>query len=816
MIRDGTPRSAWQTGEMPYLRTLKQRIDRMRGDPVVRDLGAYASRVADIGALAAAMARQSGAALRGQAVQLGSRVREGEAPDALVAPAFALVRETARRTLGLRPYDVQIIAGLALHDGRVAEQATGEGKTLSAVAPMFLNALRGRGAHVLTFNDYLARRDAVWMGPAYEALGLTVGVVQEGMEPEARRAAYACDVTYLTAKEMGFDLLRDDRALEPAALVHRELHYAIVDEADSILIDEARVPLVIAGATERLEGGPERMAALVRRLGDAHWEADEDRRAVSLTDAGISFAEAGLGLGNLTDVENLSALGMLNNALHAELLLERDVDYIVRGGRVEHVDEFTGRVVDDRQWPDGLQAALEAKEGVRLQREGRILGQITLQHALRRYPRLAGMTATAQAAAHELREFYELEVVVVPPHRPCIRRDEDDLVFTHADAKRAAVIDAIGDCHASSRPVLVGTASVRESEGLAAGLRAEGVQCEVLNARTDEHEAQIVAQAGARGAVTISTNMAGRGTDIRLGGVDGEHHEEVVALGGLVVLGTNRHESIRIDDQLRGRAGRQGDPGSSRFFVSLEDPLIARFGVRRLIPAPLIPAPQAGPIDDPVIRREIARTQRIIDGQNLEIRRTLFRYAGLLEEQRRIVQRGRRELMLREAVPDLLAEHDPVLREQLVAAAGQDAVNEAERRVTLHTIDECWAEHLAEIGDLREGIHLIRMGGRDPLAHYQERITQEFLGLRDRIAERVLGRMAAMASAEGGIDLAAIELKGPSATWTYLINDEPFRDALQNALGRGGGFAVGAAFYWPLLLLWQLARRWKARREGKG
>ncbi len=791
---------------------LRDRLARIRGAPVLRDLQPYEALVEAIGEQESELRRLSDADLTDQARSVGRRARDHTDLDALLVPVFAAAREASVRALGLRPYDEQIIAGIAMHRGNVAEQQTGEGKTLAAVAPVTLNALTGRGVHVLTFNDYLARRDAVWMGPIYALLGLSVGTVQEGMDAAARRAAYACDVTYLTAKESGFDFLRDARATD-TELVHRPFHYAIVDEADSILIDEARIPLVIAGATERLEGGPERMAALVRKLGPEHWETDENDRGVALTDPGMRFAEAKLGVDNLTDADNLPLLGLLNNALHAEVLLRCDVDYIVRGGKVEHVDEFTGRVVEDRHWPDGLQAALEAKEGVRLQREGKILGQITLQHFLHKYPRLAGMTATAQGAAEELRHFYELETVVIPTHRPCARHDEADVVFTHQEAKRAALVREIRASRAAGRPVLVGTASVRESEALAAELRDLGVACEVLNARTDEQEARIIAEAGAPGAVTISTNMAGRGTDIRLGGADEARRDAVVAAGGLYVIGTNRHESVRVDNQLRGRAGRQGDPGASRFFVSLEDELIVRFGLRKLIPAPLIPAPQENPVEDPVIRREIARAQRVVEGQNLEIRKTLFRYSNLLEEQRKIVQGRRRELLLRLAPPDLVATQDPEHHARLVAAAGAVAVAEAERLVTLFHIDVCWAEHLDELADMREGVHLMRLGRRDPLGHYQQHITEEFLRLRERIAERVLGTMTAIQITEESIDLAAIGLKGPSSTWTYLINDDPFRGALQNALGGGGGFAFGAAFWWPLLMAWHLARRRKIKRE---
>ena len=487
------------------------------------------------------------------------------------------MRETARRVLGLRLHDVQILGGLALHRGAVAEMATGEGKTLAAVAPAFLTALSGRGSHVLTVNDYLARRDAAWMGAVYERLGVTVGVVQEGMAAEARREAYARDVTYVTAKEAGFDLLRDGLCLRLADQVHRwslaegdqgaPLHAAIVDEADSILIDEARIPLVIAGAGASEDGGLlPRLAAIMRRLErGADFEIDEHAHNVFLTDRGALAVEASLGRGSLVAPENLNLAAATRNALHAEALLRRDVDYIVRGDTVELVDEMTGRVAENRQWPDGLQAAVEAKEGLSLGTDGRILGSITIQHFLRLYPRLAGMTATARSSAAELREIYGLEVMSIPPHRACQRIDDPDLIYARHEARDAALLAEIRAANESGRPVLVGTASVADSERLAAELRRNGIAHQVLNAKNDEREAAIVADAGALGAVTISTNMAGRGTDIKLGGRDEVDRERVLATGGLYVIGTHRHESVRIDNQLRGRAGRQGDPGRSRF-----------------------------------------------------------------------------------------------------------------------------------------------------------------------------------------------------------------------------------------------------------
>ncbi|MGB5391269.1 MAG: accessory Sec system translocase SecA2, partial [Thermoanaerobaculia bacterium] len=561
--------------------------------------------------------------------------------------------------------------------------ATGEGKTLTAVLHAYLGGLTGRGVHVLTFNDYLAHRDSHWMGPIYRFLGLSVGWVGQGMSVAERQAAYGCDITYVTAKEAGFDLLRSHLASEPGQIVHRPFHRAIVDEADSILIDEARVPLVIAGVLGSPEETPYGLADLVNRLDpDEHFETDEYSRNIELTALGIDRVEGLLDCGNLLAAENVALLTGINCALHAKVLLRRDVEYIVRDGRIQLVDELTGRVVEDRHWPDGLQAALEAKEGLKLRPEGRVLSSITLQHFVRLYPNLAGMTATASPAAEELTRTYGMDVVVIPQNRPSIRIDHSDVVFTHREAKHRALVEEIGRVHATGRPILVGTASVMESEELAALLRPSGIEPQILNARNDEMEAAIIAEAGALGAVTISTNMAGRGTDIRLGGADEGNRPDVVALGGLYVIGTNRHESLRIDQQLRGRAGRQGDPGSSRFFISLEDDLIARYGVRNLIPPKLLLERQDQPLDNPVIRREIARAQRIVEGQNVETRKTLYGYSSVLDEQRKIVQQRREDLLLGRAQSHF-AELSPGRFQELSTTVDQAVLAEAERQIVL-------------------------------------------------------------------------------------------------------------------------------------
>jgi preprotein translocase subunit SecA len=787
-------------------------IRRAQGSTVRFDLTAYDAPLSAIAALEPATRDLTDEDLRRRCEALRDRARSSEPRGPLRVPLFALAREAARRALGQRPFDVQLVAALALDDdpGHVVEMATGEGKTLTAVFPAALNALAGRGAHVLTFNDYLARRDADWMGPVYRMLGLSVGYVQQGMTSAARRAAYRADVTYVTAKEAGFDHLRDLLAMDAADLVHRPFSFALVDEADSLMIDEARVPLVIAGSVERDVSLAPRLAALVASLSPGvHFDTDEYGRDIELTEAGIEHVESVLGCGGLHSDANIALLTELNCALHARALLRRDVDYIVRGGRIEIVDEFTGRVVADRHWPDGLQAALEATEGLERRPDGRILGSMTLQQFLRGYQRLCGMTGTAQTSAAELHQVYGLDVVVIPTHRPMVRADREDVVFTHRGAKDRAIVDEIRRTHATGRPVLVGTSTVTESEGLAACLRDAGVRCEVLNAKNDAEEAAIVARAGAVGAVTISTNMAGRGTDIRLGGQSEIDRERVAALGGLYVIGTNRHESQRVDLQLRGRAGRQGDPGESRFFVSLEDELLVRYGLQSLIPARVLPAKSDAPIDNPVVRREIARAQRIIEGQNLEIRRTLTRYTAVIDAQHRQVVDRRRAVLLG-AEPADIWEREPGRRARLVEAVGEPEVVEGERHVTLACIDRAWRDHLGVCAELREGIHLVRLGGRDPLTHFTSEAIRAFSQIDDAIDDAVLAALAKVRVTGGRLDLTGTGLKAPTSTWTYLVNDDPFKNRIGSLLTGPGGATTAiyaAVMMMPLLVAWGLVER---------
>ena len=710
---------------------LKILFRKMTGNPVETDLRSYRSIIEEIKARDLTQAADS--ELRLLSKDLIDKGSSGAPPESLLVEAFALVYEASRRAIGLEPYDCQIIAGLAMAQGKIAELPTGEGKTLAAVFPAYLYALSGKGVHILTFNDYLAHRDAAWMGPIYRFLGLHVGCVQEGMSLSEKRSAYACDVTYATAKEAGFDFLRDQICFQKEKMVHRPFHLALVDEADSILIDEARIPLVISGVREGVKWDSGRLAAIVKNLIlGKDYETDAEHRNVFLTDQGQERLEPLLGCGSLYDPQNQRLLEAIYCALHAEALLRRDIDYIVRRGRIEIVDEFTGRVVENRNWPDGLQAAVESKEGLVRKSEGRILGSITLQHFFRLYPRLCGMTATARPAADELKEFYGLEVVIVPPNRPSIRADEPDAVFTHADAKRRALLAEIRKAHSASRPILVGTASVRESEELATDLQAAGVPCHVLNAKNDELEAGIIAEAGMPGAVTISTNMAGRGTDIKLGGPDERERGPALALGGLYVIGTNRHESLRIDQQLRGRAGRQGDPGSTRFFISQEDRLFMDYGLAAMFSKRHRITEQPEALPQGPIQKDILHAQRIIEGQNFDIRKSLCKYSSLVETQRKAVQGWRQRVLDSSPPPELLSQVEPGLYARGLALFGREKTEEIERRLTLCYIDRCWSDHLAWITDTRETIHLVSLGGKTPLDEFVKSATSAFLEIRSK------------------------------------------------------------------------------------
>ena len=707
------------------------------------------------------------------------RVNAGVPLDRVLVEVYAIVKEIVRRTLDITPYDVQLLAACALFDRKLIEMQTGEGKTIAAVFPAILRALSKRGVHVLTFNDYLAARDAEWMGPIYRFLGIHVGHIVQGMTIPQRQAGYAADITYVTAKEAGFDFLRDQICMETVELVHREFHCAIIDEADSILIDEARVPLVIAGPHLEEPTDLYRMAELVRGLRHGvDFTTDNGWRNVQLSSFGADKVQRILNCGELYSEKNTNLLTRVNLALQAQVLLQRNIDYLVREGAIELIDEFTGRVAENRRWPYGLQAAIEAKEGVAIQPQGRILNSVTLQNFLSQYTHVCGMTGTAQEASEELHEFYQLKTVLIPPHRPCIRRDRPDRVFPTKSAKHHALVQEITRLNRAGSAVLVGTASVEESEIIAARLSERGLDCRVLNAQNDRNEAATIAEAGRWRAITISTNMAGRGTDIRLGGKDERDRDRVAAAGGLHVIGTNRHESRRIDNQLRGRAGRQGDPGETAFFVSIEDDLIRRHGIGELI-MELGDTTTEREYNNPKVGSLIAHVQRVIEGENFDIRRTLRLYSNGLEQQRRTIQRRRGRLLTGTESPKLLGERDPILRQELVDRFGETAVEAAERKITIWHIDRCWADHLAEASAIRDQIYLLSMAGMNPLDEFHRMITRAFAETSQRIEQEVISTFRSIPPSADGIELLHQKLAKPSSTWTYMVNDNPLGNFME-------------------------------------
>jgi preprotein translocase subunit SecA len=701
--------------------------------------------------------------LQAESLRLKQEANRGTPLDKLFVDAYALVYETARRTLGIRPYDVQIMAAIALYEGYLIEQQTGEGKTLSAVMPAYLHALTGAGVHVLTFNEYLATRDAAWMSPIYTFLGLTVNAVQANMSLTEKREAYGADITYVTAKEAGFDYLRDTIALDEADLVHRPFHYVIVDEADSLLLDEARVPLVIAGDRDLSETGDRNLAEVVRQLElHKHYDFDEFKRNVYLNEEGAEKVELLLTCGDLYESHQSQLLMSLNCALHAEVLLKKDVDYIVRNGQIELIDEYTGRVAENRHLPDGLQAALYAKEGLQSKAGGKVLGTITLQHFLSLYPKISGMTATAHASAIEFKALYELQVLQIPPNQPNKRKDEPHRVYTHKEAKLNALVQKISTVHATGRPILIGTASVEESDILSQALAVANVTCHVLNAKNDVKEADIIAKAGEYGAVTVSTNMAGRGVDIRLGGGDRVQAERVAKLGGLYVIGTHIHQSIRIDDQLRGRAGRQGDPGGSVFIVSLDDELLLRFDINKVISVPR----QEKAIEDPMLSKKIGQIQRMLMGQNFQIRQELNSYSDVLEVQRRMLY-----------------------KERLSILKGETKAGPSEQRVQLYYMDKLWAEHLAYASYIRESIHLTSLVNRNPINEFHDQIIEAYNQIPIKLQQEVENMLLQLGDSNNPALWEKFGLKSPTSTRTYMINDQ-YQEDMQNPGSWGAAMVI--------------------------
>lgn len=777
--------------------------------------------------------------LRAKTDEFKKRLANGETLDDIMPEAFAVVREAAKRTLGQRHFDVQLMGGIVLHEGKIAEMKTGEGKTLVATLPVYLNALTGKGVHVVTVNDYLAKFHSEWMGRVYRFLGLTVGVILHNLNSEERRQAYGCDITYGTNNEFGFDYLRDNMAFSVEDMVQRELNYAIVDEVDSILIDEARTPLIISGQADESTELYYRFARIAPKLKkDLDYTVDEKARTVVVTEEGVAKVEKMLNVENMYDDENTELVHQLNQALRAKELMKRDRDYVVKDGEVIIVDEFTGRLMFGRRYSDGLHQAIEAKEGVKIERESQTLATITFQNYFRMYNKLAGMTGTAETEETEFRKIYGLEVVVIPTNLPMIRIDHPDVVYKTESGKFRAVVEDIVATHQTKQPILVGTISIEKSEELSNLLKKRGVPHQVLNAKHHEREAEIIAQAGRLGSVTIATNMAGRGTDIILGGnaeflakdflrsrgidpaeatpeeyqltleeakaITSKEHEAVVNLGGLYIIGTERHESRRIDNQLRGRAGRQGDPGASRFYVSMEDDLMRLFG-GEMISGMMerLGWTEDMPIEHPMIAKRIEAAQRKVENRNFDIRKHVLEYDDVLNKQREIIYELRKKLLfgsdehqrvikLFEEVTDNLLEiyanekvipeewdlegllqavyttllpvdaisledferaNHKELKELILKKAlelyqskeneiGAEHLRQFERLVMLRTIDVKWMDHLEAMDELKEGIGLRAYGQNDPLIAYKIEAYQMFKEMRDSINEEVVRTLA--------------------------------------------------------------------------
>ncbi|HPZ22096.1 MAG TPA: preprotein translocase subunit SecA, partial [Bacillota bacterium] len=732
-------------------------------------------------------------ALAAKTGEFKERLARGETLDGLLPEAYALVREAAKRALGQRHYDVQVLGGIVLHQGRIAEMKTGEGKTLALTMPAYLNALEGKGVHVVTVNDYLARFHSQWMGKVYNLLGLEVGLIVHGIEPQERRRSYEADITYGTNNEFGFDYLRDNMVLYKEHLVQRPLHFAIVDEVDSILIDEARTPLIISGAIDQDTSQYYRYVRLVPRLRPGKdYTVDEKARTVALTEEGVAAVEKALNLENLFDAVNMEISHHVNQALKAHVLMKRDRDYVVKDGQVIIVDEFTGRLMFGRRYSNGLHQAIEAKEGVKIERESQTLASITLQNYFRMYTKLSGLTGTAKTEEDEFRKIYGMDVVVVPTNRPMIRKDLPDVVYRSEKGKFKAVVDEIVARHRTGQPLLVGTISIEKSEMLSDMLKKRGIPHDVLNAKQHEREAEIVAQAGRKGAVTIATNMAGRGTDIIL-------EEGVAELGGLHIIGTERHEARRIDNQLRGRSGRQGDPGSSQFFISLEDDLMRLFGSERFMGMmDRLGMDDSIPIEHPLLSKAIESAQKRVEGRNFDIRKHVLEYDDVLNQQREVIYRQRREILeggniknqvqkmidavIERAVntwaspdvyvdeydlkglveyvenyilvpgsvkqSDFAGKHSSEIQDLLrkrarelyairEEAIGSEVMRELERVVVLRTVDRKWMDQLVAMDDLRQGIGLRAFGQRDPLTEYKFEAYDMFNNMTESIQEEV-------------------------------------------------------------------------------
>lgn len=828
-------------------------LQKVVGTKNERELKRLKPIVERINALEPSMQKLSDAELQRKTVEFKERLEKGESLDSLLPEAFAVVRETARRVLGMRHFDVQLMGGIVLHQGKIAEMKTGEGKTLVATLPAYLNALTGKGVHIVTVNDYLAKRDAEWMGPIYRFLGLTVGYITSGMDNEERKKAYLCDITYGTNSEFGFDYLRDNMKYSLEDMVQRGHYYAIIDEVDSILIDEARTPLIISGPSEESTDLYYYVDEIVRKLKkDVHFTVDEKSKSAHLTEEGIAECERLLGIKNLYHPRYVRLVHHINQALRAHHLFKRDVDYVVKDGKVIIVDEFTGRLMPGRRWSDGLHQAIEAKERLRIEAENQTLAMITIQNYFRMYEKLAGMTGTAETEAAEFKEIYNLDVVVIPTHKPMIREDLPDLVFRTMKEKFERVVQEIEENYRKGRPVLVGTTSIEKSEILSRMLKKKKIPHQVLNAKHHEKEAQIIAQAGRSHAVTIATNMAGRGVDILLGGnpeglakmqLENEGYdvsqiperdwydalnmakegkdpttkyperwaqvlyekvlecqkdaEKVRALGGLYIIGTERHESRRVDNQLRGRAGRQGDPGASRFFLSLEDDLLRLFGsdkIKTFIDK--LGLPEGEPLEHPWLSKAIEQAQKKVEAYHFDIRKHLLEYDDVMNMQREVIYSQRKEILKSESIKDWILSLIDETCEELVEETtsnernlqpeevealvkryqevfatplklpenlttkseilaylqdltkqkyeererniGSDLMRNLEKYFLLTTIDNLWKEHLLMLDHVKESVGLRGYGQKNPLQEYKKEAYHLFVSLMKRIRETTL------------------------------------------------------------------------------
>jgi preprotein translocase subunit SecA len=752
-------------------------LDRFFGPTYAKELRAMGPVVQKINKEEERVRALSAAELKQATTALKERLAAGETTDSLLPEAFALVREAADRTLGIRHYDVQLIGGALLNSGRIIEMRTGEGKTLVGTLPSFLNALHGKGVHVVTVNDYLARRDAVWMGQVYAELGLSVGVINQGssylydvghkesdaardeegsfkvhyefLRPVSRQEAYQADITYGTNSEFGFDYLRDNIEFDASKLRQRGRSYAIVDEIDSILIDEARTPLIISAPAAAGEDLYTIFARVASRLAlDEHYVVDEKHRGVTLTDAGIEEAEKMLGLNNIYTDKGIKYVHHLETAVRAKALYHKDKEYVIRDGEVVIVDEFTGRLQPGRRWSDGLHQAVEAKEGVKIKEESKTYASITYQNYFRMYEKLSGMTGTALTSAEEFYTVYGLDVVPVPTHRDVIRIDQNDLIFQTEKGKVDAIIRKIKEVHETGRPILVGSASIDKNEMLSAELAKAGVKHEILNAKNHEREGEIIAEAGRKGAVTLATNMAGRGVDIKLGGATAtkEEADEVRSLGGLFVLGTERHEARRIDNQLRGRSGRQGDPGETQFFVSMEDSLMRVFGgdrIKGLMGTFGIPEDQ--PIENRMLNRQLEAAQNRIEGFHFDARKQVLAYDDVLNKQRQSIYARRSKLLIgsEKEVDEMLSEVVTLMPEMVAVIDekkrefGLDEWNDTIRRLCLQVTDIIWVEHLEVMNYTRSSVTLRAYGQRDPLIEYRKEASRLFNEMQESTLRRI-------------------------------------------------------------------------------